>query len=106
MTGGSKVRDIDEQQQAFKKDHGNVSVISVLIHFGTSHLPRDNPEDVANKICRLMIHTSKEFPNTSTYLSAILHKFGRIFNSMKSYVNNEDFNVCLDNQKMGIYTAQ
>ena len=47
-----------------------------------------------------MIHTSKEFPNTSIYFSTILPKFGRSFNWITNYVNNEVFKLCLDNQKM------
>ena len=50
--------------------------------------------DVGNKICILMIHTNEEFPNTSIYFLAILPKFGRSFNGMINYVNNEVFNLC------------
>ena len=82
-----------------KKDHGDSSLKSIIIHVGTNHLPRDNPVDMANKIWRLMIHTSKEFPNTLIYFSAILPKFNRSFNSMINCVNNEVFSLCLDNQK-------
>ena len=77
----------------------NASIKSIVIHIGTNHLERDNPMVVTNKVCRLIIHTSKELPNTSTYFSAILPKFGRNFNSMVNYVNNEVFNLCLDNHK-------
>ena len=69
---GSKVRDVYEQLRAFKKDHDDASIKSIIILAGTNHLLRYNPVDVANKICRLMIHTSKEFPNTSINFSAIL----------------------------------
>ena len=58
-TGGSKVRGVYEQLWAFKKDHGDASVKSIIIHVGTNHRPRDNPLDVANKICGLVLHTSK-----------------------------------------------
>ena len=57
-----------------------------------------------------MLHTSNEFPNTSIYFSAILHKFGKTafdrtlpkftkFNGMINYVNNKVFNLCFENQK-------
>ena len=52
-----------------------------------------------------MVHAGKEFPKTSVHISAILPKFGRSFDSMTNYVNNEVFNLCLDNQKMEIYTT-
>ena len=34
------------------------------------------------------------------YFSAVLLKFDWSFKSMIDYVNNEVFNLCLDNQKM------
>ena len=71
-----------------------------MIHAGVNHRPQDNPVYVANKICRLMVHTSEESPNTLIYFSAIFPNFGRSFNSMINYGNNEVFNFCLDNQKM------
>ena len=107
-TGWSKVWDVYEQLRAFKKDHGDASVKLVLKHLGTNHKPRDNPVDVANKICRLMFHASKEFPKTLIYFSAILPKFGRSFNlihSLINYVNNEVFILCLDNQKWNIHST-
>ena len=73
-----------EHIRAFKKDHGYASV-----------------KNLANKIFRLIIHTTKEFSNTSIYFSTILPKFGRSFNSLINYVNNEFLNLCLDNQKIG-----
>ena len=72
----------------------------MIIHVGINHLPRDNPMDVANKIWILMVHAGKEFPKTSVHFSAVLPKFGRSFDSMINNVNNEVFNLCLDNQKM------
>ena len=98
--GRSKVRGVYEQLRAFKKNHGNTSVKSIIVHVGTNHPLQENTVDVANKICRLLVHTSTEFPNTSIYFSAILPKFGRSFNRMINYVNNEVFNLCLDNLKM------
>ena len=98
--GRSKVRGVYEQLRAFKKNHGNASVKSIIVHVGTNHPLQENTVDVANKICRLLVHTSTEFPNTSIYFSAILPKFGRSFNRMINYVNNEVFNLCLDNLKM------
>ena len=86
--------------RVFKKDYDDASVKSTMIHAGVNHRPRDNPVHVANKICRLMVHTSEESPNTLIYFSAIFPNFGRSFNSMINYGNNEVFNFCLDNQKM------
>ena len=91
-----------QQLRAFKKDHGDASLKPIIIQAGTNHLPRDNTVDVENKICRLMIHASKEFPITSIYFSAMLPKFRRSFDSMINYVNNKVFNLCLDNPKMEI----
>ena len=83
-TGGSNVRGVYEQHWAFKKDHGDASVKSIIIHVGTNCLPPESPVEMANKICRLMIHTSKEFSNILTYFLAILTKFGRSLNSIIS----------------------
>ena len=99
LTGGSKVQSIYKQPQAFKKDHGNASLKSMIMHFGINHLLRGNLMDVANKIFSLMVHARKECP-TSFYFSPILHKFSKLFNSMINYVNNKLFNLCLANQKM------
>ena len=55
---------------------------------------------IFQQICRLMINTSREFPNASVYFSAILLKLGRNFNSITNYVNNELFNLRLGNQKV------
>ena len=46
LTSESKVRGVYEQLRAFKKDHGDASVNSVIIHVGTNHLPLGNPVDV------------------------------------------------------------
>ena len=75
LTGGSKVRDVYEQLGAFKKDHSDARVKSMIIHVGTNHVPRDNPVDVINKICRQMVYASKEFLKTSIHFSAILPEF-------------------------------
>ena len=98
-TNASKVG-VYEHFRVFKKDYDDASVKSTMIHAGVNHRPRDNPMHVANKICRLMVHTSKESPNTLIYFLAILPNFGRSFNSMINYGNNEVFNFCLGNQKM------
>lgn len=55
---------------------------------------------IFQQICRLMIHTSREFPNASVYFSTILLKLGRNFNSITNYVNNEFFKLCFGNQKV------
>ena len=75
------MRGVSEQFRAFQKDHDDASVRSIIIHVGINDLPRDNQMNVAKQIYRLMIHTGKEFSNTSI--------FGRSFNSMINYVNNE-----------------
>ena len=59
LTGGSKVREVYEQLRTFKKDHSDTRVKSMIIHVGTNHLPRNNPVDVINKICRLIVYGSK-----------------------------------------------
>ena len=43
--GGSKKRDLYEQLQAFKKDHDDASVKSIIIQVGTNHLPRVQTND-------------------------------------------------------------
>ena len=55
LTGGSKVPSLYVKIRAFKKSHGEKSVI---IHDRINDLPRDNPVDVANKTCKLMVHAS------------------------------------------------
>ena len=95
-----------KQLRAFKKVHGDTSVKYVIIHVGTNHLLRDNPVDVAKKSAdvhaskefEMMVHASKEF--RKMYFSATIPKLAGSFQSMINYVNNEAFNLCLDNQKM------
>ena len=53
---------------------------------------------LASKEFEMMVHASKEF--RKIYFSTTLPKLARSFKSMINYVNNEAFNLCLDNQKM------
>ena len=49
----------------------------IIIHVGTNHLSRDNPEDTAKKICKLLVRIQYQFPDTVIFYSGILPKFGK-----------------------------
>ena len=98
--GGSKVRGAYDQIRRFHAEHENANVNTIILHIGTNHLPRDKPEDTARKICKLMNHIRKEFPQTRILYSAILPKFNRSFNSIINYVNNEIFEFCMLDKQM------
>ena len=92
--GGAKVRGIYEQMLTFRENHQEAAVTNVIIHVGTSHLPRDHPSDITTKTSKLLLHATKEFPNTSIYFSAILPKFNNTFFEMINHVNSEIFELC------------
>ena len=80
--GGVKVRGVHEQMQIFRENHQEAAATNVIIHVGTNHLPRENPSCITTKISKLLLHATKEFPDTSTYFSAILPKFNDTFFEM------------------------
>ena len=91
---GAKVRGVYEQMRTFRENHQEAAVTNVIIHVGTSHLPRDHPSDITTKTSKLLLHATKEFPNTSIYFSAILPKFNNTFFEMINQVNSEIFELC------------
>ena len=91
---GARVRGVYEQMRTFRENHQEAAVTNVIIHVGTNHLPRDHPSDITTKISKLLIHATKEFPNTSIYFSAILPKFNNTFFEMINHVNSEIFELC------------
>ena len=91
---GAKVRGVYEQMRTFRENHQEAAVTNVIIHVGTSHLPRDHPSDITTNTSKLLLHATKEFPNTSIYFSAILPKFNNTFFEMINHVNSEIFELC------------
>ena len=91
---GAKVRGVYEQMRTFRENHQEAAVTNVIIHVGTNHLPRDHPSDITTKISKLLLHATKEFPNTSIYFSAIRPKFNKTFFEMINHVNSEIFELC------------
>ena len=61
---GAKVRGVYEQMRTFRENHQEAAITNVIIHVGTNHLPRDQPSDITTKISKLLLHATKEFPNT------------------------------------------
>ena len=94
MVGGTKVRGVHEQMRTFRENHQEAAVANVIIHVDTNHLSRDHPSDITTKISKLLLHATKEFPNTSIYFSAILPKFNNTFFEMINHVNSEIFELC------------
>ena len=92
--GGPKVRGVYGQMRTFRENHQEAAVTNVIIHVGTNHLPRDHPSDITTKISKLLLHATKEFPNTSIYFSAILPKFNNTFFEMINHENSEIFELC------------
>ena len=91
---GAKVRGVYEQTRTFRENHQEAAVANVIIHVDTNHLSRDHPSDITTKISKLLLHATKEFPNTSIYFSAILPKFNNTFFEMINHVNSEIFELC------------
>ena len=87
---GAKVRGVYEQTRTFRENHQEAAVTNVIIHVGTNHIPRDHPSDITTK-SQLLLHTTKEFQNTSIYFSTILPKFNNTFFEMINHVNSEIF---------------
>ena len=83
---GSKVRGVYEQMRNFRENHQEAAVANIIIHIGTNHLPRSHPSDITAKISKLLLHATKELPNTSIYFSAILPKFNNTFFEMINHV--------------------
>ena len=94
MVGGTKVRGVHEQMRTFRENHQEAAVANVIIHVDTNHLSRDHPSDITTKISKLLLHATKEFPNTSIYFSAIRPKFNKTFFEMINHVNSEIFELC------------
>ena len=92
--GGAKVRGVYEQMRTFRENHQEAAVTNVIIHVGKNHLPRHHPSDITTKISKLLLHATKEFPNTSIYFSAIRPKFNKTFFEMINHVNSEIFELC------------
>ena len=82
-----------EEFSAFRENHQEAAVTNVIIHVVTNHLPRDHPNDIT-KISKLLLHSTKRFPNTSIYFSVILLKFNNIFFEMINHMNSEMFELC------------
>ena len=91
--GRAKVRGVYEQMRTFRENHQEAAVTNVIIHVGTNHIPRDHPSDITTK-SQLLLHTTKEFQNTSIYFSTILPKFNNTFFEMINQVNSEIFELC------------
>ena len=88
------MRGVHEQMQTFRENHQEAAATNVIIHVGTNHLPRDNPSYITTKISKLLLHATKEFPDTSIYFSAILPKFNNTFFEMINQVNSEILKLC------------
>ena len=77
---GAKVGGVCEQMR--RENHQEAAVTNIIIHVPTNHIPRDYPS-------KLLLHATKEFPNTLIYFSAILPKFNNTFFEMINHVNSE-----------------
>ena len=84
---GAEAKGIYKQLSLFHEEYKDSQVKKIIIHVGTNHLPRDNPEDTAKKICRLLVRIQYQFPDTVILYSKILPKFGKKSFSDISYIN-------------------
>ena len=60
---GGKVRGIYKQLSHFQEKNKATQVKNIIIHAFTKHLPRDNPEDTAKKLCQLVVRIQYQFPD-------------------------------------------
>ena len=74
---GAKVKGIYEQLSLFQEEYKGTQVKNIIVHVGTNHLPRDNPENTAKKMCKLLVRVQYHFPDTVIFNSRILPKFGK-----------------------------
>ena len=93
LVPGAKVRGVYEQMRTFRENHQEAAVTNIITYVGTNHLPRDHPRDKTTKISKLLLHATKEFPNTSIYFSVILPKFNNTIFEMTNHVNSEIFKL-------------
>ena len=65
--------------RTFRENYKKAAVTNIIIQVGTNYLPRDHPSDITMKICKLLLHATKEFPDASIYFSTILPRFSNTF---------------------------
>ena len=98
---GAKVRGIYEQLNIFQEEHKDAHVKNILIHVGTNHLPRENPEDITRKICKLLMRIRQEYPDAIIFYSCILPKIGREHFNAINYINKSIYyNICIGDNHM------
>ena len=61
---GVQVRGIYYQFREFKNNHPNATPKNIIIHVGTNHFGRDNPDDTSRKVGKLLTFIGKEMPNS------------------------------------------
>ena len=74
---GAKVKGIYKQLSLFQEGYEDTRVKNIIIHVGTNHLTRDNPEDTAKNICNLLVRIQYQFADTVIFYSGIPPKFGK-----------------------------
>ena len=52
-------------------------VKNIIKQVSTHHLPRDNPEDTAKRICTLLVRIQYQFSERVIFCPGILPKFGK-----------------------------
>ena len=97
---GAKVKGIYKQLSLFQEEYKDTQVKNIIIHVGTNHLSRDNPDDTATKIYKLLVRIQYQFPDTVIFYSGIPPKFGKTSFGDINYINESAFNLCARSQKM------
>ena len=77
--GGTKLQGVYKEMRTFRENDQQTAVTNIIIHFGTNHFPRDQPNNTTSKISKLLLHATKEFSNTSICFSVILLAFKNTF---------------------------
>ena len=97
---GAKVKHIYDQYRLFSEEHNDVNVRNVIVHVGCNHLPRDDPDNVVQKICKLLSFLESNLPNANIFYSGIIPKYSNKSINMISYINTCIYHYCLRNNRL------
>ena len=93
-TSGARVRGIYDQFREFKNDYPNATSKNIIIHVGTNHFGRDNPDDTSRKVGKLLTFIGKEMPNSKVHFSSILPRYDASSLRPSNYINYQMYLLC------------
>ena len=93
-TSGARVRGNYDQFREFKNNHPNATSKNIIIHVGTNHFGRDNPDDTSRKVGKLLTFIGKEMPNSKVHFSSILPRYDASILGPINYINYQMYLLC------------